>query len=354
MSIVIIYGTRPEAIKLGPVVAELKALGITPQIISTGQHWDLLRGTPAETDLKDSWSLNLPANGDPLTWVEHAVPLIGGALLMLEPSIPPWTVVVQGDTASALAGARAAAEWQFPLVHIEAGIRSGNLQEPWPEEGFRREITELATWHYAPTSHCVDNLLAEGIPQDRIVMTGNPVVSALQRYADAKPRKPENHILLTMHRREWLRDVDLSIFLAQINDACIQHPSVGILWPVHPVVGNRWPTHFPSDECPNFRVTHPLDYQMMIRLLSEATGLLTDSGGLVEEACTLGIPTAIMRNSNDRPEAIEAGVARQFAPDDLESAFDWLVAQKRGPPQSTFGVPASAQYIAQHLETLVG
>lgn len=355
MGIAIVYGTRPECIKVGPVVAELKALGITPQLISTGQHWDLLRGTPAETDLADSLSLALPSKSDPLRWVNVAVPAISDAICALNSMMnhlpTPPVVVVQGDTSSAFAGADAADELHVPLCHIEAGIRSGNLEEPWPEEGFRREITQLATWHYAPTQHCVDNLLKEGIPADRVILTGNPVVSALQRYAGAKPQVPTKHIILTMHRREWLQCTDVLHFVDDVGVWCLANPDYRVCWPVHPAVAPKIPLGptYP----PNLWMSTPLPYEPMIRLLENAWGLVTDSGGLVEEATTLGVPTAILRNANDRPEAVETGGAKQFNPENPGEALTWLVNNDRPRiPCDVYGTPASASHIAQHLASL--
>lgn len=363
--IVFVAGTRPEFIKLGPVAAALKASHTPFVSVATGQHWDLLKGTPAETDLADAISLGLESHTDPLRWVACAESPIRRELKKLGPRV----VVVQGDTASALAGARAAAALKIPLAHIEAGVRSGNLEEPWPEEGFRREITQLATWHYAPTPHAVENLLAEGVPKDQIVLTGNPGVSALARYAEVPQRAPayrlvgERHILLTMHRREWLQTVDLSAFLNTLRSIC-RHSRFTVIWPVHPAVTAQWPANFcdPSDlewlrttvVSRNFRIALPFPYRHMIDLLARAHGLATDSGGLVEEACTLGIPTAILRNANDRPEAVEAGMARQFAPTDLEGAFAWLT-QDPGPrtPSSVYGQPDAANRIASHLRSIV-
>jgi UDP-N-acetylglucosamine 2-epimerase (non-hydrolysing) len=346
VGIAIVYGTRPEAIKLGPVVAELKALGITPQLLNTGQHWDLLRGTPAETDLKDSISLGLPSKSDPRRWTSLAVPAICNVLG--DASL----VVVQGDTSSALAGAYAAHSLGIPVAHVEAGVRSGNLEEPWPEEGFRREITQLASWHYAPTSTCFANLIAEGVPENHIRLTGNPVVSALARYADAKPQPPKRHIILTMHRREWLERVDMPQFLGELAQACLDHPRNAIVWPVHPAVKAQWPSDWTQP--PNLDIWEPFGYTFMVKALSAAWGLATDSGGLVEEATTLGIPTAIMRNSNDRPEAVEAGIARQFPPESIQEAIRHL-ADINHPriPSNTFGTPQSAFHIAEHLSTLV-
>src|SRR2546423_5228857 len=163
--IAVIAGTRPDCIKQGPTVAALRVRQLPTRVILTGQHSDLLRGTPAETDLADSLSLGLKSTGDVIRWPLHATTLLREALLGCD------LVVVQGDTMSALAGARAAASLGIPLCHVEAGLRSGSLEDPFPEEGFRREITELATWHYAPTGHAADQLLGEGVPREAVGVT---------------------------------------------------------------------------------------------------------------------------------------------------------------------------------------
>lgn len=345
--IVFVWGTRPEALKVGPIVAELKAAHTPVSTIATGQHWNLLQGTPAETDLADALSLGIQAGGDPVQWVARAVPLLTDALQSLAPSI----VVVQGDTASAIAGAKAAHELGIPIAHVEAGIRSHNLEEPWPEEAFRREITQLATWHYTPTSTTYANLLSEGIPASRIRLTGNTVVSALARYSHVIAQPPGNHIVLTMHRREWLQTVDLPAFLGEVAEACLDHPRLTIIWPVHPAVKAKWPEDWTNPK--NLWIDPPLPYGEMIELLSRAQGLATDSGGLVEEAATLGIPTAILRQTNDRPEAVDAGIARQFAPTELRSAINCIAQgtlERR--PTTTFGDWSAASQIAQDLTRL--
>lgn len=345
--IVFVWGTRPEALKVGPVVAELKAPRAPVKTIATGQHWNLLAGTPAETDLRDALSLGLQAAGNPVRWVSQAIPTLKDALSSLAPSV----VVVQGDTASAIAGAKAAHELGMPIAHIEAGIRSGNLEEPWPEEMFRREITTLASWHYTPTSTTYANLVSEGIPASRIRLTGNTVVSALARYTDAVARPPLNHIVLTMHRREWLNWVDMPVFLGEVAEACLNHPRLQVIWPVHPAVKARWPEEWTRPD--NLWTESPYPYNQMMDLLSDATGLATDSGGLVEEAATFGIPTAILRKTNDRPEAVDAGIARQYSPTALREAIDWLAQGQPRHPSNTFGDPSAASQIAQELTRLL-
>lgn len=343
--ITIVFGTRPCAIKLGPVAAELRALGITPRIVCTGQHTSLLRGTPAESDLADATALGLASDGNPLRWASHAVAPIARALQGSK------LVVVQGDTMSAVAATRAAYALNIPVAHVEAGVRSGTLEEPWPEEGFRREITAFARWHAAATTTALANLVREGVPRANIELTGNPGVSALARYVGARPSAPaaRAYALLTMHRREWQQAVDFDAWTEALAEAAAEHPALEIVWPVHPHVEPRLPKGvLPA----NVRLTTPLPYNAMIVLLVGATGVLTDSGGLCEEAATLGVPCAILRNVTDRPEAVDAGVARLFAPTSagLGEAVA-MIARGSLPrrPTDVFGGVDSAAKVAKAL-----
>jgi len=346
----LVFGTRPESIKLGPIAAELRVLHVPFRIICTGQHTDLLRGTPAESDLRDSTSLGLASINNPVKWLHTAVPKLEVALDMLDASL----VVVQGDTGSALAGARAACLQELPVAHVEAGVRSGCAEEPWPEEGYRREITRLASYHYAASTQAYANLLAEGVNANYVRLTGNPVVSALVRYADAKPRKPEAFLVLTMHRREWLVRQQVPSFYAAVCEACREHPALDVLWPVHPAVRPYLDKVEKRGQPKNLWLEPPMAYETMVDALSRACGLVSDSGGLVEEAATLGIPTAILRKCNDRPEAVEAGIAVQFDPIDVRTAIAFLVGgglARR--PTDVYGDPSAASAIAKHLAYLV-
>jgi UDP-N-acetylglucosamine 2-epimerase (non-hydrolysing) len=346
----VVFGTRPEACKLGPIAAELRVLHVPFRIICTGQHTDLLEGSPAESDLRDNISLGLASINNPVKWLRTAVPRLEGALDILEASL----VVVQGDTASALAGARAARLQELPVVHVEAGVRSGCAEEPWPEEGYRREITRLAAYHYAASTQAYANLLAEGVNASHVRLTGNPAVSALVWYANAKPRKPEPFVVLTMHRREWLVRQQVPDFYAAVCEACREHPALDVLWPVHPAVRPYLDAVDKRGQPKNLWLERPFAYETMVDTLSRACGLVTDSGGLVEEAATLGVPTAILRRHNDRPEAVEAGIAIQMDPTDVRIAIAFLagggLARK---PTDVYGDATAASQIVRHLSQLV-
>lgn len=343
--IFLVFGTRPEAIKLGPVANELRNLQVPFKVISTGQHIDLLKGTPAELDLKPDIQIEMPDLEDRIDITANRV----------ADHLTGWDViVVQGDTASALAGARAASIAGAPLAHVEAGIRSGDIENPWPEEIYRREISRLAYIHLAPTMLCVRNLKNEGITEN-VWMTGNPIVSALHRYASLKAEPPNPHILMTMHRREFINRgaVEVRRLWDAAQDWTDSELAIKICWPIHPslkeIVGS-------FQVYRNFVPSAPLSYTTTQKLLRHALGVITDSGGLTEEAVTLGIPVAVLRYVNDRSEAEATNLCRRFDPtvEGFRFAAAWLRldAPRHREPQTTFGKPDAALRIARHLQKL--
>lgn len=344
--LILAFGTRPEALKLGPVAACLRDLDIPFLVLNTGQHDTLLKGTPAENDLWPAKELRLKSSGNVVRWCERAISPLKNALRDMGAS----TVVVQGDTMTAVAAARAARVANLPVVHIEAGVRSGNISEPWPEEGFRREITKLANWHYAATSTAYANLLSEGISQNHIRLTGNPIVSALARYAPFEAQTPpEAQILITMHRREWILSGNVPSVYQAFVEVAQENPLVQFVWPVHPAVTPHLP-HGPWSA--NLQLIAPLPYKESIAFLAMGMGVMTDSGGLVEEAATLGVPSVILRTWNDRPEAQEAGVAIESppTPEGVKGGAQMLLGghiDRR--PTTVYGHPDSAMEIARHL-----
>lgn len=348
--IVFVAGTRPELIKIGPVFAALQRQ-TAPRFICTGQHKELLIGTPIESDLRFGESLGLASDGNVNRWVSRAVDKLAERLYVLKPRL----VVVQGDTMSALAGAIASVEVEVPLAHIEAGVRSHSPDEPWPEEANRVEIARLADWHYAPTSTAFRNLVAEGVPKERIRVTGNPVVSALARYTNAKHREhPDPHVLITLHRREVQNPQKATELLMGVEGAARMYPGVKFVWPIHPgytkaLGGNQV---IGSD---NLLICQPIGYEPFTRTLTDALGVITDSGGVVEEAATLGVPCVILRKHNDRPEAVDAGVATRMNPtgDNVVAAARLLVNEKLPrKPSSVFGQADAAEQIAAHLDAV--
>lgn len=340
-----VFGTRPEAIKIAPVVAELRARGIEPDLLCTGQHTSLLDGSPARSELAGAENANITSDGSVARFLARAVPALKAAFQLVEPAV----VVVQGDTMSALVAARAASELGVPVAHIEAGIRSHNVDQPWPEEINRVEISKLALHHLAATERAASNLFAEGVT-GAVTVTGNTVVSALARYASVQPQPASPHVVVTLHRRE-VQPLAVKL-VASIVELAAAHPQLVFLWPVHPsfakaLGGNQ--LALPA----NLHTTPPVEYRAFVETVAGATAVVTDSGGLVEEAVTLGVPTLIVRAANDRQEAVTIGRAVLADPtSSLVEPFARTLALPRM-PTAVFGTPAAAARVAGYLAGLV-
>lgn len=354
MSLVLVYGTRPDAVKVGPVVAALHALGERPIVVCSGQHTDLLMGTPAETDLVNGTSLGLKSDGHIPRWMTNAELAFTDYFQTFN---DPPVVVVQGDTMTALAAAKSAANLEIPVAHIEAGVRSHNLEDPWPEELNRREITTLTSWHYAHSTTAYANLLSEGVDHRTVRLTGNPGMSALKRYSNARPiHPPEPTILITLHRRELLQRPDFLSALDGLKEAALVWPELQFIWPIHPGVLPHIPVSWANEFSGNVRLIDPLPYRQMALLLASSTGVVTDSGGVQEEAAALGVPCICLRRFTDRPESIEAGVAMRCDPNAVGFAQGVeMLARGRleRRPIDAYGDVLSADMIARHLAGLV-
>jgi UDP-N-acetylglucosamine 2-epimerase (non-hydrolysing) len=311
-----VFGTRPEAIKLMPV---LRALGAyQPEIgsfaISTSQHTDLLAPLLAALNINVFRHLGVLQPGQSLDL------LLGRLMTSLDPvlnELQPHCIVVQGDTTSALAGALCGFHRRVPVVHVEAGLRSGDPTSPFPEELNRRLISQLATCHMAATRAAADALLGEGIAADRIVLTGNPIVDAtrivrstIAPSADvtAMLRGLEGRklLLVTTHRRENFGNT-LKGYLTALRDFTARHRDVTLLFPVHPNPSVRAECASVFQGDPNIRLIDPMIYPDFLHVLDRAWMIASDSGGIQEEAATLGKPILILRDTTERPEVISAG-----------------------------------------------
>ncbi len=344
-AILVVYGTRPEAIKLGPVVAELRALGADVRVLCTGQHTNLLAGSPAETDLADGISLGMPSHGNVLGWLARGHARIRDTILAILPKV----VVVQGDTMSAHAGATAADALGLPVAHVEAGVRSHDMGNPWPEEALRVEITKLARLHLAPTETARKNLQSEDAQGD-VVVTGNSVVSALARYASIESAASAGHIVVTLHRRDIQQASVLQGLVNGVRAAALEAPQARIVWPLHPAVERVYDIRTAVFNISNIDCVPPMAYTSFVELVRTARAVLTDSGGLVEEAATLGVPTVIARAANDRPEAVDVGVAVTVDPVawGVVAGLRWAREAPRR-PTAVYGTPDAAKRIAKAL-----
>jgi UDP-N-acetylglucosamine 2-epimerase (non-hydrolysing) len=314
-----IYGTRPEAIKMAPVIAELETHGSFENVVTvTGQHREMLDQVNALFQIEPDYDLNVIEPRQTLTGITSAV-LVG--LDELLKRVRPEAVIVQGDTTSAMAGAMAAFYNQIPVVHLEAGLRSHNLALPFPEEGNRKIVGQLAALHLAPTETSRSNLLAEGADPGTIAVTGNTVIDALlhtqaiplSNFTDpalaAVVASGKKILLVTTHRRE-----NLGGGMRDIGDAVARLskrlPNIEIVLPMHrnplvreiliPILG----------DLENVLLTEPVQYHEFSHLMAASHVILTDSGGIQEEAPALGKPVLVMRDTTERPEAVSFGVAR--------------------------------------------
>ena len=322
LRVTIVYGTRPEAIKLAPVARAFSARAaqgdrVQLRIVSTGQHDELLDDATGAFALTPDVDLGVMRPDQDLYDVGIA------CLTGLRDEIRAWRpdiVLVEGDTASVFHAALVAFYERIPVGHVEAGLRSQQKWAPYPEEMFRRLTDVLADFYFAPTPRAREHLLRENVPAQAVFVTGNTVVDAVQAIARA-PAKVENRelaqhleagrrtVLLTVHRREVFGERIRAIFRAIARLAEV-HPDVTFLYPVHPNPNVRGPAHELLSGRPNVHLLEPLGYMDLIRTLQAATLVLTDSGGIQEEAPSFGVPVLVLRDVTERPEGVDAGVAR--------------------------------------------
>ncbi|MFF5206195.1 non-hydrolyzing UDP-N-acetylglucosamine 2-epimerase [Streptosporangium sp. NPDC000396] len=314
--IMVVYGTRPEAIKVAPLIIALANSALfEPVVVVTAQHRQLLDQVNEVFGITPDFDLDLLRPGQ--TLAEVTTRAISG-LDTLMSGHRPDAVVVQGDTTTTLAGALAAFYHRVPVVHLEAGLRSGDLFSPFPEEANRSLTTQLANLHLAPTPANAGNLLDEAVPADSIIVTGNTVIDALLWSSQARgayhdPRllameDGRRVIVVTAHRRESWGDGMDGIGRA-LSRLAARERDVHIVFPIHPnpIVRQTLLPHLTGH--PNVTVTEPLHYGDFTRLLRRSYLVLTDSGGIQEEAPSLGKPVLVMRDTTERPEAVRAGTA---------------------------------------------
>ncbi len=327
-----VFGTRPETIKMAPVLRELAAHGdrFESQVVLTSQHTNLIAPLLAFFGIKADIDLNILKAGQSLD------ELLGRLLVALDVALDetkPDVILVQGDTTSALAGAIAAHHRKLPLFHIEAGLRSGNRYSPFPEEMNRRLVTQLATHHMASTQLNVDNLRAEGIAPEAIALTGNPVVDAMQFVLKTAKPSPDAQklidglaglkiIALTTHRRENF-DGQLQVYMRILNDFVHGHPDTALVFPVHPNPSVIAQCRESLRESDRIRLVSPLNYPDFLHLLNASWLIASDSGGIQEEAPSLGKPLLVLRNETERPEVIACGSAKLVG-DDPEKLMQLL------------------------------
>jgi UDP-N-acetylglucosamine 2-epimerase (non-hydrolysing) len=314
-----LFGTRPEVIKLAPVIRRLEEFPAAFQTINvaSSQHTSLLHPFVRSFGIRIDHDLQVM---QPDQSPHEVCARVLTAMESLLAELRPHLILVQGDTTTTLAGALAGFYSRIPVGHVEAGLRTGNPMSPFPEEMNRRLVSRVATWHFAATEHNRRTLLGEGVHDEAIVVTGNPVVDALRAIL-ATPRSRRSvddvvqategsrRIVLTTHRRESLGQT-MRDNLAVLRGFVEAREDVTLIFPVHPNPSVRASAGELLAAHPRIHLIDPLGYEDFIHLLSRSWLIVSDSGGVQEEAPTLGRPVLILRENTERPEAVEAGVAR--------------------------------------------
>lgn len=365
-TVLTLFGTRPEVIKLAPVIRELESRSgrFRSVAVTSAQHTDLLYplakffGIRLDHDLKVMEAGQTPAE------------VCARVLTALDPVITrekPDILLVQGDTTTAMAGALLGFYRKIPVGHVEAGLRSGNAMSPFPEEMNRRLVTRLASIHFAATSRNVRTLLDEGVRREEIVLTGNPVIDSLRTVLSTPPRtfpaalsgdalRGRRLLVLTTHRRESFGDV-MEGNLRVLREHVDRNSDVVLAFPVHPNPSVRTVASRILGGHPRIHLLDPMDYPEFVHLLAKAWLIVSDSGGVQEEAPTLGKPLLVLRENTERPEAVESGVAKLVGGDPANLArllseigpdHPWVAAVRQ--VENPFGQGDAGAKIADAIE----
>ena len=343
----IIIGTRPEAIKMAPVILECRKRDINHRVITTGQHKELLH------DALDMFNIAPDIDIGVMTHDQTPVDVIAAALPALYSYITDvhstTVVLAQGDTTTVLAAAMAAFHARVPFGHVEAGLRTHDMSQPFPEEYNRRAASIGATWNFAPTEMAVSNLIHEGVPPHTIFNVGNTVVDAVNYILERYPplRTARKYALVTCHRRENRGDNMANIFSA-VNDAALAMPGMEFIAPLHPspAVQQAARKYLIAD---NISKREAVSYVECLHLIDGAEFVLTDSGGIQEEAATLGVPTGVLREVTERPEGIAAGICELLG-SNRAAIYDWAVNPKIDTsPVNVYGDGTSAVQIVDRI-----
>lgn len=359
LKVSVIFGTRPEVIKLAPIIRILKGdPNFSVKVVNTAQHREMVDQLLSIFEIRPDVDLNIMRSSQSLSYITTAAI---NRLSELINDLNPNYVFVQGDTTTAMAAALVAFYHKIPLGHVEAGLRTYDRYSPFPEEMNRRIIGVLAYHHFAPTEKAVQALLAEGIEKDRIFLTGNTIVDALLQLLDS-PQVNQIHfdfldpakklILLTAHRREnW--GYKLENICRAVKRIALEF-DVEIVYPVHLNPNVRKTVFRTLKNVPNVHLINPVNYLELIALLKRSYFVMTDSGGIQEEAPVVGKPVLVLRDKTERPEGIELGVAKLVGTDEneiyhaaAELLENYYLYRQMATPKSPYGDGKAAQRIVR-------
>lgn len=324
-NILCVIGTRPEAIKMAPLILALKSQSWAQvRVLATAQHRQMLDQVMGLFGITPDIDLDIMRPKQSLTTLTGRLLLALDEVLQTE---KPDVVLVQGDTTTVMTVALACFYHRIPIGHVEAGLRTGDIQNPFPEEANRIIAGRLARWHFAPTETSRQNLLREGLPMDQVHVTGNTVIDALLMTAAREldvgvgldPAK--RLVLVTSHRRENFGEPFRAICRA-LRTLAERNPGIEMLYPVHPNPNVHDVAHEMLGDVPNIRLCAPLDYAPFIAALKRAYLVISDSGGVQEEAPALGKPVLVLRDETERPEAVEMGVVRLVGPHEQRIVYE--------------------------------
>ena len=368
LKILVLFGTRPEAIKLAPVIHELRKKFFQTIVVSSSQHKELLKPFLKMLDIQTDFDMRVMKKDQTPNEVCSRVLAKLDKILEAE---QPDLILVQGDTTTTLAGTLAGFNRRIPVGHVEAGLRSGNLYSPFPEEMNRRLVSQIATFHFAATEKNRRNLLAEEITTEKIFVTGNTVVDSLQKLLkNLSPGKAitelieqtegKKRILLTTHRRESFGEA-MSGNLKVLRDFVEKHKDICLFFPVHPNPNVKKITEEILAKKERIYLLEPLNYSDFIALMKETWLIVSDSGGVQEEAPSLGKPLLVVRENTERPEAIRSGVAKLVGgnPQTLKKMLEenysvqtWIKSVKE--VDNPFGDGKAAKRIVKIIEEKLG
>ena len=317
MKVLCVMGTRPEAIKMAPVILALKKEPwANVRVLATAQHRHMLDQVNVFFGIAPDIDLNIMRPNQALTTLTARLLLELDGVLQAE---KPDAVLVQGDTTTVMTVALACFYHRIPIGHVEGGLRTWDMQNPFPEEANRVIAGKFARWHFAPTDGSRQNLLKEGVPDKDIIVTGNTVIDALLMTAakdltlDVPLDPAKRLVLVTSHRRENFGEPFRNICRA-LRTLAQNNPELQFLYPVHPNPNVKDVAYEFLGELPNFQLCEPLDYAPFIAAMKRAYIILTDSGGVQEEAPALGKPVLVLRDETERPEAVDQGVVKLVGP----------------------------------------
>ena len=317
MKVLCVMGTRPEAIKMAPVILALKKEPwANVRVLATAQHRHMLDQVNDFFGIAPDIDLNIMRPNQALTTLTARLLLELDGVLQAE---KPDAVLVQGDTTTVMTVALACFYHRIPIGHVEGGLRTWDMQNPFPEEANRVIAGKFARWHFAPTDGSRQNLLKEGVPDKDIIVTGNTVIDALLMTAandltlDVPLDPAKRLVLVTSHRRENFGEPFRNICRA-LRTLAQNNPELQFLYPVHPNPNVKDVAYEFLGELPNFQLCEPLDYAPFIAAMKRAYIILTDSGGVQEEAPALGKPVLVLRDETERPEAVDQGVVKLVGP----------------------------------------